>query len=187
MMKTFFSLIILLIITGCTAGSSELKQSAVLRGYRDIAVIQFACPDAAVGQKTAGKIAHRFASRGFNIIDQGKLKKLADEERLSRSGLSEADKSALGGGGIKAVVFGVIEKYACEGNKAWTWTGRAPRQVEQSTCHASLSLKMVDTGSGKTLWEAYDSDSEDGEGMTAKTVLGIVLSRIEDKIPAIRQ
>jgi len=185
-MKKLSILLILVLFTGCGGKYSTTNKSVNLQDYRNIAVMNFDCPDASAGEKLAGKVAVRFARKGFNVLDERKLKKPANGTGKTGTSLSDDYKAALELNNVRAVVFGSIAKYECEASNAWTWTGFAPEKVEKRRCHASLSLKMVDPRSGETIWEAYDSQSEYARGMTEKGVLGIVLSRIEEEIPAVR-
>ncbi|MBI3592516.1 MAG: hypothetical protein HY099_03410 [Nitrospirae bacterium] len=158
-----------------------------MQNYKKIAVVAFNCPDASAGQKTADRFVLKFGRRGYNVIERSKLKKLVNEDALVNSGLTEADKSALEHNGINALVLGSITRYDCQTKKEWIWTGFSPEQITKNLCHAALSLKMVAVSSGEVIWEAYDSHSEYDEGMTARTVLEIVISRLEEKIPLIKQ
>lgn len=177
---------VVLIIAGCAGAHSHKNPSADFKNYKNVAVIRFDSKDIDAGIKTAGKIAVRLGERGFNIFEQNKLKKLLDEDVVVKSGLTEADKSALKASGINAIVFGALTRYECETKKAWIWKGFAPEQIGKNKCHASLSVKMIDIVSGETIWEADDSQSEYEVKMTEAKVLGIVLSRIEDVMPGIK-
>ncbi len=186
-MRWVLYIIGLMFLAGCASEQGHVKQSADVQGYKNIAVIKFDSPDPIVGYKMTDKITVRFAGKGFNVLERSKLKKLINEEALVRAGLSESDKAALRSSGINALVFGSVDKYECETQKAWVWTDFAPAQIRKNDCRAAMSVRMVDINSGEVLWEAKKSHDENAEGMTAQTVLGIVLAWIEEKIPAIQQ
>ncbi len=164
-----------------------MKQPENIRNYKNIAVIKFDSPDPVVSYKMTEKISVRFANRGFNVLDRGKLKKLADEDALIQSGVSDPIRTALAGIGITGLVFGNVEKYDCESQKAWTWTGMSPERTTKEDCSAVMSVKLVDINSGEVIWKIRKSHSEYAEDMTAQTVLGIVLAEIEEEMPEIQQ
>jgi curli biogenesis system outer membrane secretion channel CsgG len=186
-MRVVLYILGLLFLASCASGQSHVKQSADIQNYKNIVVIKFDSPDPGVGYKMTDKIAVRFGSRGFNVLERSKLKKLINEEALVQSGLSASEKAALAGIGVNALILGSVDKYECEAKKAWTWTGFAPEQIRKGDCRASMSVRMVDINSGEVLWEAKKAHAENAEGMTAQTVLGIVLAEIEEVIPRIQE
>ena len=177
----------LMLLVSCASGSGRVRQSAVIQQFKNIAVVQFESSDPLVGNKMAEKISVRFGGRGFNVLERSRLKKLINEEKVARSGLSDPDKAALAAAGVDALVSVAVDKYECEAKKTWTWTGFAPEQIRKDRCWAAMTVRMFDIGSGEVLWEAKKARTEYAVGMTAQTVLGIVLAEIEEEMPRIRE
>ncbi len=117
--------------------------------------------------------------------------------------LLPADKTSLQANGIKAVVFGTIDRYDCRTQKEWTWTGFEPEKTSFDLCTASLSIRVVDAATGAIIWQTQEAHSEKAPSMarqmvkeshakrkmsvTARMVMERVLTKVEDEIPKINK
>src|SRR5208337_1392845 len=175
----------LIVLMSCSASQETLKHAPMvpMQNYSAIAIARFVSPELAIGQRVSERLAAKFAEAGFTVTRYEKLKKQSGKEVLTSPELTPADQSVLHSAGIKAVLYGTIDRYECLTRKKWAWSGFAPEQVDIDFCSASLSIKVVDSAEGKTVWQTQGADSEEGEGMTARMVLERVLTRIEDEIP----
>ncbi len=158
-----------------------------MQNYRAIAIAKFASPDLAIGQRVSERLAVKFEEDGFMVTHHEKLKKLSGKDILTSPELTPGDKAALQLNSIKAVLFGTIDRYECLTKKRWTWSGFAPEKEDIPVCSASLSIKVVDSATGETVWQTEGAASEEREDITARMVLEKVLTRIEDEIPKINK
>jgi len=158
-----------------------------MQNYSTLAIAKFVSPDPAIGQRVSERLAVKFAEAGFTVTRQEKLKKLTGKEVLNSTEPTPVDIAALRLNNIKAVLYGTIDRYECLTKKKRIWTGYAPEKKDIQFCSASLSIKVVDSIAGETVWQTQESASEETEDMTARLVLERVLTKIEDEIPKINQ
>ncbi len=179
----------LIVLMSCTTSQETVRHApaAPMQDYSDIAIAKFVSPELAIGQRVSERFAVKFAEAGFTVTHHEKLEKKYGKEVLTSPELTPADQSVLHSAGIKAVLYGTIDRYECLTRKKWAWSGFTPERVDIDFCSASLSIKVVDSAEGKTVWQTQGADSEEGEGMTARMVLERVLTRIEDEIPKINK
>jgi len=158
-----------------------------MQNYSTIAIAKFVSPELAIGQRAAERIAVKFSEAGFTVTRYEKLKKLSGEDVLTSPKLTPGDKAVLQLNSIKAVLYGTIDRYECLTKKKRIWTGFAPEQKKTEFCSASLSIQVVDSDTGETVWQTQGAASEEKEDMTARMVIERVLTRIEEEIPKINK
>ena len=179
----------LIVLMSCATSKETVKQGRAvpMQNYRAIAIAKFVSPDLAIGQRASERLAVKFAESGFTVTRYEKLKKLSGKDVLASTKLTPVDKAVLQLNNIKAVLYGTIDRYECLTKKKWTWSGFKPEKEDIEFCSASLSIKIVDSATGGTVWQTQEAASEEKEDATARMVLERVLTRIEDEIPKINQ
>jgi len=180
-------LFVLLTLTGCAAGKGRVVNSLFYKDYKRIVVLGIEGPDAVIAGKTAERFVRKFERKGFTVIERSKLKKIAGEDILTRTTLKDEDRPLLENDGVRAFVVGSISTYECQKKKIWTWTGFAPEKDVTYTCQAALQLRMVDVRTGEVLWEAVKSHKETAEEMTARMALEIVIGKMDEELPRVRE
>jgi len=158
-----------------------------MQNYSTIAIAKFVSPDPAIGQRVAERLAVKFSEAGFTVARHEKLKKLSGRDVLTSPNLTPVDKAVLKLNNIKAVLYGTLDRYECLTRKKWAWSGFKPEQKDIQSCSASLSIKVVDSAAGETVWQTHGAASEEREDLTARMVLEGVLTKIEDEIPNINK
>ncbi|MBF0557846.1 MAG: hypothetical protein HQL08_03590 [Nitrospirae bacterium] len=185
---SIFFILICCSFIGCSAGEPIRQSPAMTMGeYSSIAVAKFVSPEPAIGQRVAERLAVKFAAAGYSVTRFEKLAKISGKDVLTSTALTPTDKAALQANGIKAVLYGAIERYECQSEQKWSWTGYAPEKVSLQSCSASLSIRIVDSSTGLTVWQTNGAHSEKAPDVTARMVMERVLTKIEDEIPQIRQ
>ena len=179
----------LIVLMSCSTSQQTVKQApaAPMQNYSTIAIAKFVSPDLAIGQRVAERLAVKFAEDGFAVTRHEKLKKLSGKDILTSAKLTPDDKAVLHLNNIKAVLYGTIDRYECLSKKKRIWTGFAPEQEDIASCSASLSIQVVDSDTGETVWQTHGAASEEKEDMTARMVMEQVLTRIEDEVPKINK
>ncbi len=175
-------------LISCASGQNSVKHAPVvpMQNYNTVTIAKFVSPDPAIGERVAARIAVRFAADGYSVTRRETLKKLSGKDLLISPELTPDDKALLKANGIKAVVYGTIDRYECQTQKEWTWTGFAPEKASFQFCRASFSIKVVDSVTGDIVWQTQGARSEKQPDETARMVLERVLTRIEDEIPKIK-
>lgn len=175
------------ILTACSPKAAvKLAPAPVLTGnYSSIAVAKFVSPEPEIGQRVAERLAVKLTETGYSVTSFEKLRKTSRKNVLLSPELTQTDKAVLQTNGIGAVLYGTIDRYACSTGEKWSWTGFAPEKASFQSCTASLSIKIVDSSTGLTVWQTNDSHSEKSPDITARMVLERVLTHIEDEIPKI--
>jgi hypothetical protein len=183
---SIFSLLMGCSLFGCSAAETVKHSPVVPMGnYNSIAIAKFVSPEPAIGLRVAERLAVKFASAGYSVTKYEKLIKISGKDILTSTELSSADKAALKANSIKAVLYGTIDRYECVTEKKWSWTGYAPEKISLQSCSASLSIKIVDSSTGLTVWQTNRAYSEKAQDTTARMVMERVLTKIEDEIPKI--
>ena len=179
----------LIVLMGCAISQETVKHvpAVQMQNYSTMAIAKFVSPDLAIGQRVAERLAVKFSEAGFTVTRYEKLKKLSGKDVLTSPELTPVDMAVLHLNKIKAVLYGTIDRYECLTKKKWRWSGFKPEQEDLEFCSASLSLKVVDSAAGDTVWQTQGAASEEKEDMTARMVLERVLTKIEDEIPKINK
>ncbi len=179
----------LTVLMGCASSKGTVKYSpsAPLENYSSIAIAKFVSPDPAIGQRVSERLAVKFSEAGFTVTRYEKLKRLSGKDVLTSPELTPGDKAVLRSNNIKAVLYGTLDRYECLPKKKLTWSGFKPEKEDIESCRASLSIKVVDSATGDTVWHTQGAASEQEEDMTARMVLERVLTRIEDEVPKINK
>ncbi len=175
----------LFFLAGCSTlqNSGQQAPAVSMQNYSTIAVAKFVSPVPSIGDRVAARLAIRLTADGYTVETLENLKKLSGIDILTSAELTPADKAVLEANGVKAVVYGTIDRYECKTLKEWSWTGFAPEKTETQLCHASLSVKIVDAATGDTVWQTHGDYSKKDTDITARMVLERVLTQIEDEIP----
>lgn len=179
----------LIVLMSCSTSRETVKHApeAPMQNYSTIAIAKFVSPDPALGQRVAERLAVKFSEAGFTVTRYEKLKKLSGQDVLTSPKLTPVDKAVLQSNNIKAVLYGTLDRYECLTKKKWTWSGFKPEEKDIESCSASLSIKVVDSAAGATVWQTQEAASEEREDLTARMVLEGVLTKIEDEIPTIKK
>jgi curli biogenesis system outer membrane secretion channel CsgG len=172
-------------VCGCATAECYKKPGVDFSKYKRCAVVQFHCSsNPSIGQEVADAIALEFMKKGYDVIERSQLESVLDEDDLRAYGLTESSKSALRLAGVNAIVTGSVSRYSCHPSSVPIfYQGAILGVMNTSDCHASVSLKMLDVGTGEVLWAANGSHSENAVGMTAQKVLHEVLDKVADEIP----
>ena len=189
MKKILPCMLALSVLMSCATSQESVKHDpeVQMQNYSAIAIAKFVSPELAIGQRVSERLAVKFSEAGFTVTRYEKLKKLSGKDVLTSPKLTPDDMAVLRLNNIKAVLYGTIDRYECQTKKKRTWTGYAPEKKDIQFCSASLSIKLVDSAAGETVWQTQGSASEGTEEMTARLVLERALTRIEDEIPKIHQ
>ncbi len=179
----------LIVLVSCSSPKEIVKQGPAvpMEDYRSIAIAKFVSPDPAIGQRVSERLAVKFYESGFSVTRYEKLKKLSGRNVLTSPELTPDDKAVLESNNIEAVLYGTIDRYECLTKKKLTWTGYKPEKEDIESCSASLSIKVVDSATGETVWHTQGAASEEKPDMTARMVMERVLTRIEDEVPKINR
>jgi TolB-like protein len=182
-MKTVKFLLVLSAVAfmGCSMSRTYAKPQESFLPYSKIAVISFSNPkDAATGQEAADIVALEFTNHGFSVIGSSQLTALIEQNDLYTAGLTPDLKAKLKQSGIEAVVLGRINEYRCSNSDiaptAWNIT-------RKNICNVTLTTQMVDIDSGEIIWGATMSDSQEGQILTAKSVLISLAKKLDGTIP----
>jgi len=182
-MKTVKILLVLAAVAfmGCTMSRTYAKPQESVLPYNKIAVISFSNPkDAPTGQEAADIVALEFTNHGFTVVGSSQLTALIEQSELYTAGLTPDLKAKLKESGIEAVVLGKINEYSCSNTDtaptAWNIT-------RKNICTVTLTTQMVDINSGEIHWGTTVSDSQEGQGLTAKSVLISLAKKIDCTIP----
>lgn len=182
-MKTVKILLVLSAVAfmGCTMSRTYAKPQESFLPYNKIAVISFSNPkDAPTGQEAADIVALEFTNHGFTVVGSSQLTALIEQSELYNAGLTPDIKAKLKESGIEAVVLGKINEYSCSN------TDRVPTAwniTRKNICTVTLTTQMVDINSGEIHWGTTVSDSQEGQGLTAKSVLIALTKKIDCTIP----
>jgi len=179
----------LIVLVSCSSPKETVKQGPAvpMEDYRSIAVAKFVSPDPSIGQRVSERLAVKFYEAGFTVTRYEKLIKLSGRNVLTSPKLTPDDKAVLESNNINAVLYGTIDRYECLTKKKMTWSGYKPEKEDIESCSASLSIKVVDSATGETVWHTQGAASEEKPDMTARMVLERVLTRIEDEVPKINR
>ena len=182
--KTYFCLLILLIVSACATADVYKRPGVDFSKYSKIAVVGFSClPNPTVGQEVADIVALEFLKKGYNVIERSQLRDILQEEKLKQIGLTEETKSELRLLGICAIITGSVSRYDCRPIRTIRYFMDTFIPWITSNCHASLSLKMLDVQTGQVIWSANGSHSKNAARMTASKVLRKVINIISQQIP----
>lgn len=124
-----------------------------------------------------------FTKKKYNIIERSQLRAIIDENLIIASGLTDSNRTVLHLAGINAIVVGSVSRYDCHPDKVFTMIGFAPIVLPTNNCHASLSVKMLDTKTGEIVWAANGAHAINDSRMTAYKVIQKVIQLIEEEIP----
>lgn len=174
-------------LTGCSTSQQIVKHSpsVPMKNYDSIAIAKFVSPEPAIGQRASERLTVKFAEAGYKVTRHEKLKKLSGKDVLTSPDLSKTDMEILQANGIKAVLYGTIDRYECRNSTEWSWTGYAPEKVIFEVCSASLAIKVADAADGRTVWQTRGSYSQKAPDITARMAFERVLTAIEEEIPKI--
>ena len=175
------------IFFGCATATSYTKPGTDFSDYKKCAITQLECAtNTSVGQEVADTIASEFLRKGFNVIERSQLEAILEEEKLRQIGLlKESTKEALLLSGIDSVVVGAVGSYHCVPTSLPERLFAPGVSIfPTNTCHASISLKMLDVRTGDIVWAANGSHRKNGRNMTANKVLQELLRRFSQEIPS---
>jgi len=182
-MKTIKILLVFSAVTfmGCAMSHTYANPLQSFVPYNKIAVISFSNPkDAPAGQEAADIVALEFTNHGFTVVSSSQLAAMIDQNELYTAGLTQDIKEKLKQSGIEAVVLGKINEYNCSN------TDTAPTVwniTRKNICYVTLTTQMFNVNSGEILWGSTVTDSQQGQTLTAKSVLISLAQKIENTIP----
>ena len=182
-MKTIKILLVLSAVAfmGCAMSHTYAKPQESFLPYNKIAVISFSNPkDPPAGQEAADIVALEFTNHGFTVVSSSQLAAMIDQNELYTAGLTQDIKEKLKQSGIEAVVLGKINEYNCSN------TDTAPTVwniTRKNICYVTLTTQMFNVNSGEILWGSTVTDSQQGQTLTAKSVLISLAQKIENTIP----
>lgn len=151
--------------------------------FKRIAIIRFECSQHSIGQEVSDILAMSFMKKNYNVVERSQLRSLIDESAIISAGLTESNRATLKLAGINAIIVGSVTRYDCHPDKVIAPLFGMYYALPTNSCHASLSIKMLDVQSGDILWAANGSHAKNDSGMTAGKVLQKVIEGIEKKIP----
>jgi curli biogenesis system outer membrane secretion channel CsgG len=185
MHKPFIIMLSLMFLYGCATPqiSIQRKPGVDFSKYKKVAVIKFDCRNPIVGQEVSDRIALSFMKKGYNVVERSQLKSIIDENAITASGLTEANRAALKLGGVDASVIGTVTRYDCEQSKDAVTTKGRTRVTTKNLCHVSISLKMLNVQTGDILWGGQGSYSLRRSNMTAGRILEKLIEKMEAEIP----
>lgn len=185
---SFFFILTECLLIGCSS-QETVKHAPVLPmgNCSSIAIAKFISPEPAIGQRVAARLAVKFSDAGYSVTHYEKLIKISGKNILTSAELTSVDKAVLQANGIKAVLYGTIDRYECRSENKLSWTGYAPEKITLQSCSASLSIRIVESSTGLTVWQTHEARSQKATDLTERMVMERVLTKIEDEIPKINQ
>ena len=160
---SLLALLLCLPLAGCT--TTQIVHIPEAPASRTIALMPFHSPGKELlGQQAANWTAQKLIENGYLVIDSSYTTTAVSAKRFYELGLNDEVRSALLARNLTTVVFGSVNVFTCEPVRLENFFGVIS---EKNRCTVSVTAKMIDTATGKLLWELMLSDSAEGKGLTA--------------------
>lgn len=173
-----FALFLLTLSAGCAAPPKRLQVEHMVP--RTVALMPFSSKGA-LGQQAANWVAQQLIENGYIVIDSSFTTAAVSEAKFYEAGLTDEVRSALLAKNLTTLVFGSVNAFSCDFVRYSNILGTP---VDKNRCTVSITAKMVDTASGKLLWELMQAYSEEGRGITALDVMKpLVITNISATLP----
>lgn len=173
-----FALFLLMLLVGCAAPPKRLQVEHPVP--RTVALMPFSSKGG-VGQQAANWVAQQLIENGYTVIDSSFTTAAVSEAKFYDAGLSDEVRSALLAKNLTTLVFGSVNAFSCDFVRYSNLLGTP---VDKNRCTVSITAKMVETATGKLLWELMQTYSEEGRGITALDVMKpLVITNISATLP----
>jgi hypothetical protein len=172
MKLAMFALFLCMSLVGC-ATYQKYPQS-VPSVSRTVALMPFSSVvKGTIGQQAANWVAEKLMEKGYIVIDSSFTTTTVSEAIFYESGLTDEVRRNLLAKNLTTLVFGSVNAFSCDPVRYSNFLGTP---ADKNRCTVSLTAKMVDTATGRLLWELILADSAEVKGLTAFDLMKPLIS-----------
>lgn len=134
------------------------------------------------GIQVADIVEMEFLKNGVNVINRSNLNQILNEQKAGLFGIIDESTAPKIGKllGVKAIMTGSVYEYGTTITNIQIVQGEAPAYIPISA--ASITLKLVDTETGRIVWSASSRDSQFGNNAQAIAVQKAISKTIKQSI-----
>jgi len=175
---TISALFLVILLAGCAAPPKSLQVEHTVP--RTVALMPF-LSKGGIGQQAANWVAQQLIQNGYIVVDSSFTTAAVSEAKFYDVGLSDEVRSALLAKNLTTLVFGNVNASSCEFVRSLNLLNNP---VDKNRCTVSITAKMVDTATGKLIWEFMQTYSDEGKGLTALDVMKpLIITNISTTLP----
>lgn len=172
------ALFLVILLVGCAAPPKRLQVEHTVP--RTVALMPF-LSKGGIGQQAANWMAQQLIQNGYIVLDTSFTTAVVNEAKFYDNGLTDEVRNALLAKNMTTLVFGSVNASSCEFVRSLNLLGSP---ADKNRCTVSITAKMVDTATGKLIWEFMQTHSEEGKGLTPLDVMKpLIINNISATLP----